>query len=120
MDRNKIIYWVATGIMCAIFTFSAGMYFLNYEAVVGIFEGYNFPGWIVYPLATAKILGVIAVLTKKSDLLKEWAYAGFFFDACLAFTSHLVAGDGGQWASFTVLIALVISRYLDPKVFPKS
>lgn len=120
MDRNKIIYWIATGIMCAIFIFSASMYFLNYESVVGIFEGYNFPGWIVYPLATAKILGVIAVLTKKSELLKEWAYAGFFFDASLAFTSHMIAGDGGQLFSIIALISLLISRYMEPKVFPKS
>ena len=120
MDRNKIIYWAATGIMCLIFTFSAVMYFANYETMAGFFTKFGFPTWIVYPLAVAKLLGVTAVLTKKSDMLKEWAYAGFFFDASLAFTSHTIAQDGGWMMSAIALVTLAISRYMDPKVFPKS
>ena len=84
MNWNRIIYWGATGIMCAIFLFSAGMYLSNYEMVVGFYENLGFPSWMVYPSAIAKILGVIAILSKKSKLLEEWAYAGFFFDAAMA------------------------------------
>lgn len=120
MKQNKIIYWIATGIMCLIFTFSAGMYFFNHDVMAGFFTNLGFPTWLVYPLATAKLLGVTAILTKKSAMLKEWAYAGFFFDASLAFTSHNIAQDGGWPLSAIALVALVVSRIYDPKVFAKS
>jgi len=85
MNLDKILYWISTGIMLAIFAFSAWMYITNYAGVCSYFPQKGFPNWIVAPLAAAKILGIIAILTKKSRMLKEWAYAGFFFDAVLAF-----------------------------------
>ena len=117
MNIQKIIYWIATAVMCIIFLFSAYNYFANFEAMASYFDFLKFPRWIVYPLATAKILGVIAVLSRVSPFLKEWAYAGFFFDALLAFTAHNVAQDGGYMFSAIVLLALVISRAMEPYVF---
>ncbi len=116
----KIIYWIATAVMCIVFLFSAYNYFFNYEAMASYFDFLNFPRWIVYPLATAKVLGVIAVLSRVSPFLKEWAYAGFFFDAALAFTAHQIAQDGGWMFSAIALVALIISRALEPKVFPAA
>ena len=55
------------------------MYFTKYEMVKGFFQSLGYPIYLIYPLATAKVLGIIAIITKKSRLLKEWAYAGFFF-----------------------------------------
>jgi hypothetical protein len=43
-----------------------------------------------------KILGVIAILIPKYPLLKEWAYAGFFFLMTGALISHLFMGEGGN------------------------
>jgi len=117
MNIKKIIYWIATAIFCFIFLFSAYNYFTNYEAMAGYFDILNFPRWVVYPLAIAKILGVVAVLSRVSPFLKEWAYAGFFFDALLAFTAHNVAEDGGHMFAAIVLVTLVISRALEPHVF---
>ena len=84
MKRDKIIYWIATGLLSLMMLFSAGMYFFNHEEVVQVFTTLGYPAYIVYPLALAKVLGLIAILTKKSQVLKEWAYAGFFFDFVLA------------------------------------
>ena len=117
MQSDKIIYWIATGLMLAIFTFSAGMYILNYESSCGFFTNLGFPTWIVAPLAAAKILGIIAILTKKSQMLKEWAYAGFFFDAVLAASAHIMAGDGGQGMSIAAIALVIVSRFYDGKVF---
>ena len=107
---KKIIYWISTGLMCAIFLFSASMYFMKTEMVQGFFEMLHYPTYLVYPLAIAKILGIVAVLSNKSKLLKEWAYAGFFFDACLAAVAHLDAKDGGEMMSILAIILVVISR----------
>lgn len=99
--------------MCLVFLFSATNYFLNYEVMAGYYTALGFPTWLVYPSAIAKILGVIAILSRKSALLKEWAYAGFFFDAALAFTAHQIAQDGGWLFAAIALVSTVVSRALD-------
>ena len=110
MKRNQIIYWLSTGIVCAIMAFSAFNYFFNYEMIAGFFESLGYPTYIIYPLAVAKILGIIAIVSDKSKFLKEWAYAGFFFDMVLALAAHLVANDGAYHFALIGLIALIISR----------
>lgn len=112
MDFKKIAYWISTGLMCALFLYSAQMYFFNTEMVRGYFTFLEFPAWIVIPLAIAKVLGVIAVLSNQSKLLTEWAYAGFFFDVILATTAHLHAADGGHTLSVAGILLVLASRFL--------
>lgn len=107
----KGMYWVSTAVMCLIFLMSAGMYIFKNPMAVGFFQQLGFPTWLIYPLAAAKILGVIAVLTGASRMLKEWAYAGFFFDAALAFTAHLMIGDKGGSLAIVALVATLFSRF---------
>lgn len=118
--KNKIIYFIATGIMTAIFTFSATMYFFNYDYVEGAYINLGFPTWIIYPLAVAKILGLLVIWRRRNNLLKEWAYAGFFFDALLAFIAHYMIGDADWIPSTIALIAIVTSRVYESKAFVKS
>jgi len=117
MKVPNIIYWVSTAFMCLIFLFSAYNYFFNYEMIVGFFEGFGFPVWLIYPLAVAKILGVIAILSNASSFLKEWAYAGFFFNSVLALSAHLMAQDGGYLFSGAALLFLIISRIYSNRIF---
>jgi hypothetical protein len=115
--RNKIIYWIATGLLTALMLMSAGMYFMNYEMVSATFTKLGFPTFVIYPLAVAKLLGLVAILSKKSNLLKEWAYAGFFFDFILAFFAHIVAQDGEYAPAFIAIVLLVVSRIYEQKAF---
>lgn len=117
MTQDKLIYWVSTAMMCALFAMSAAMYIVNYDSMVDVFERLGFPGWLVYPLAIFKILGIIAILSKQSKLLKEWAYAGFFFDAMLAFGAHYYVQDGGTALAVVALVLIVVSRYYDSKLY---
>lgn len=110
MNFNKIIYWISTLLMCGIFTFSAQMYFRNTKIVEGFFEGFGYPSYIVIPLAIMKVLGIVAVLVKKPKFLMEWAYAGFFFDAVLAFVAHQKAEDGGAMFSILAIVFILVSR----------
>ena len=119
MKLNKIIYWLSTAIFSSIFLFSAIMYFTKYEMVKGFFTSLGYPVYIIYPLAIAKILGVVAILSKKSRVLKEWAYAGFFFDVALASAAHIYTKDGGQLLALTAMVMLIISRIFDSKIFTK-
>jgi pheromone shutdown protein TraB len=113
----KIIYWIATGLMSIVFLFSAGMYLSNYEMVTGFFKNLGFPTWLVYPMAILKILGVVAVISKKSNFLKDLAYSGFLYNGILALASHVIAKDGGYMMSLVAVIATCFSWFFDKKLF---
>lgn len=117
IDLNKIIYWISTIVMCGVFAFSASMYFTKTEMVRGFFDSLGYPSYIVIPLAIAKVLGIIAILTKQSKMLMEWAYAGFLIDAVLAFVAHQVADDGGSMFSIVAIVSLVFSRIFYSRVY---
>lgn len=116
MKTEKIIYWISTGLLCALMLFSASMYFTKTEMVKGFFESLHYPTYLVYPLATLKILGIIALVSNQSQMLKEWAYAGFFFDLVLAAAAHFNAGDGGHVMPLVGVLLLFISRFLSGRL----
>jgi hypothetical protein len=107
--RNKIIYYVATGLLSVIMLLSSTMYVVNNEMVSETFLNLGFPVFIIYPLAAAKILGLIALWTNKSKQLKEWAYAGFLFNTLLATGAHLNIGDGEQMGAIMALVFVIVS-----------
>jgi len=111
---NKIIYYASTGLLTALMLFSAGMYFFKHEMVSEAFIGLGYPTYIIYPLAIAKILGLIAIWTRKSKILKEWAYAGFFYDVVLAFGAHIMVQDG-SFKEALIGIILVLTSYIFEK-----
>ncbi len=115
--RNKIIYWIATGLFSAFMLMNVVVYAGQNEMVSDMFASLGYPTYLVYPLGLAKLLGIIAILTRRSMLLKEWAYAGFFFNFLLAFTAHLMVGDGGFAAPIVAIILLLVSRVYESKVF---
>ena len=114
--QDKIIYWTSTGLLTALMLLSAGMYFVQHDMVSATFTKLGFPTYIIYPLAIAKILGLIALWTRKSEMLKEWAYAGFFFDFVLALSAHLNIGDGEFLPSIIALILLVVSYIFEKRI----
>ncbi len=69
---KKIIYWVSTGLLSVMMLMAAGTYFVSHEMVSDTFAGLGFPTYIVYPLAILKVLAIVAIWTRKSELLKEW------------------------------------------------
>ncbi|MEO6590548.1 MAG: DoxX family protein [Pyrinomonadaceae bacterium] len=116
MDGKKIIFWIVTALLCLMMLGSAGMYIVNHESVAMIFENLHYPTYIIYPLAIAKILGVIAIITNFSKNLKEWAYAGFFYDLILAASAHYFSGVPSPLGAVAGLVLLFVSYILDKKV----
>ena len=95
------------------------MYIFNYPRAESFFINLGFPTWIIYPLATLKIIAPIVILVRKSLFLKELAYAGFVFDALLALVAHLMVRDGEYLFAILALFFTVISWIYDRKVFGK-
>jgi hypothetical protein len=115
--RDKIIYWIVTGLLSYIMLISAITYFINNETVSETFEKLGYPTYIIYPLAIAKILGIIAIVTNKSWVLREWAYAGFFYDIVLAASAHIVTGYGGFIPASGAMTLLIISYLFGLKIY---
>jgi uncharacterized membrane protein YphA (DoxX/SURF4 family) len=114
--RNKIIYWVAT-IWLALGMLSTGIVqlFKVKEEVDYILE-MGYPDYFLTILGLSKFLGVVAILIPRFPLLKEWAYAGFFFTLSGAVYSHIVSGNSmGEILPPVLLIVLtVVSWYFRP------
>lgn len=117
MKKNKQIYWISTGLLTALMLMSAIMYFANYDEVSQTFTGLGYPTFVIYPLAIAKLLGLVAIWTRRSHTLKEWAYAGFFFDTALATQAHLIAQDGAFAPALIGTVLVLVSYWSSNKVF---
>ncbi len=90
---SKIIYWIAT-IWLALGMLSGGIFqLLQMKDAVGGIIHLGYPAYFVSILGVWKILGVIALLVPGFPVVKEWAYAGFFFAMSGAVISHTISGD---------------------------
>jgi len=116
MKWVRIFYWVVTGPLIALMLFASWNYIFNHALIVDVFNKLGYPTYIIYPLAVAKLLGVIAIVTNKSRTLKEWAYAGFFFNFVIALSAHINVGDKQFAPALVCVILLVASYLLDKKI----
>jgi len=115
LKQEKIIYYISTGLLTLLMIMSVAMYIFNHEVMVETFTKLGYPSYIIYPLATAKVLGLIAIWTNLSNTLKEWAYAGFFFDFVLAISAHINIADGEHIPAIVALILLLTSYIYSKK-----
>lgn len=115
--RNKIIYWIAT-VWLSLGMLSTGIVqLIKMKEEVALFKQLGYPLYFLTILGIWKILGVVAVLIPKFTLLKEWAYAGFFFAMSGAVFSHIAIGDTSVSAYFgpiLLLVLIVLSWYFRP------
>lgn len=116
--RNKIIYWIATIWLALGMVSTAIVQLLKMKGGQGGVDTITTLGYPIYFLTVLgvwKILGVIAMLIPKFALLKEWAYAGFFFVMSGAIFSHIAVGSMDGVIPALLLLALtVVSWYLRP------
>ena len=106
---KNIAYWTTTGLV-AFFIGSGGVAQLaqfraNPHGTVPVL---GYPMYFFAILGFWKVLGAIAILVPRFPRLKEWAYAGIFFDLTGAAISCAAVGGYGAYA-FHVLAPLIIA-----------
>lgn len=121
--RNKIIYWISTLWLALGMLATGTLQLFKAQApgalappgVYGI-KHLGYPVYFLTILGIWKLLGVVALLIPKFPLLKEWAYAGFFFIMSGAIFSHLASGDPMKEniPALLLLTLTVLSWYFRP------
>ena len=122
--RNKIIYWIATLWLALGMVSTAIVQLLKMEQEVSKMVSLGYPLYFLTIIGVWKMLGVFAVLVPKFPLVKEWAYAGFFFAMSGAIISHLFNNDPKELFGPSLLLVLtVVSWYFRPadrKIIPMN
>ena len=114
--RNKIIYWIATAWLALGMLSTGIMQLLHVKEETDLMIQIGYPAYFLTLLGITKIIGVAIILAPGLVLLKEWAYAGFFFTMAGAVYSHAASGNSvGEIAPPLLLLALsVVSWYFRP------
>lgn len=95
---RSITYWLFTILIA--FELAAGalwdLFRIEYVRVVLTHLGY--PAYLLVVLGAWRIPGALVLLVPRFPRLKEWVYAGAFFEYTGAAASHLLVGDSAnQW-----------------------
>ena len=124
MNMKSIAYWVATTLI-ALETFVGGITDLVHGGtepiagppVVGIVTHLGYPVHILSILGVCKLLGAVVIVALGLPRLKEWAYAGVFFELTGAAASYVLHGEiTSDLAAPLILAALaMISWALRPE-----
>jgi uncharacterized membrane protein YphA (DoxX/SURF4 family) len=117
-SRAKTIgYWAATGLAALAFISGGAFDAARGEQVRGIMSHLGYPLYFAAILGVWKVLGGLAILAPRLPRLKEWAYAGMFFDLSGAAISHGSVGDPpARWLTPLAILVLVVASWaLRPK-----
>ena len=111
-DVSPLLYRTATGIFLLIFVGSVVLTFGDLDATRAETVSLGYPAFTVVPLGVAKVLGLVAVLSRRSRLLTGLAFAGFFYDTLLALAGHLAQRDLPNIALATTGLLATVAAYL--------
>lgn len=114
--RNRIIYWIATLWLSLGMTATGIVQLSGTKEETDMFTRLGYPFYLLTIIGVWKLLGVLAVLVPKFPLVKEWAYAGFFFVMTGAVISHLVTGDAAKelFGPVLLIVLTIVSWYFRP------
>ena len=104
---KAIAYWAATG-MIVFAMFSGGVAELTHrpETINGMKE-LGYPVYFIMIIGFWKLLGSVALVAPGLPRVKEWAYAGIFFNMTGAAVSHVVNHSAGWHVGVTLSLAAI-------------
>ncbi|WP_295121634.1 DoxX family protein [uncultured Chitinophaga sp.] len=107
MKKTKVIYWIFTALFAAFMLLTAVPDVLMSDDAVKYMDHLGYPHYFTPFIGWAKILGAIAILVPGFPRIKEWAYAGLFFDLIGA-TYSQIATDGIMPQMLFMLLPFVL------------
>jgi len=91
---KTVLYWLSTGLLTLDFLVGGAFQVARAPQAIEGFAHLGYPAYFVILLGAWKILGAVVLLVPGLPRLKEWAYAGIFFDVSAAVVSVIAVGDG--------------------------
>jgi hypothetical protein len=109
MKTKAIAYWTTTALVAFFIGGGGGAQIWQFRGNPhGVVPVLDYPMYFFLILGIWKVLGAIAILVPRFPRLKEWAYAGIYFDLTGAAASCAAVGGYGVYA-FHVLAPLIIA-----------
>jgi hypothetical protein len=119
---RKVAFWLLT--MIVVWETIAGSLWdlLRIEYVRVVFAHLGYPLYLLTILGVWKLPGALVILAPGLPRLKEWAYAGVFFDYSGAAASHFLVHDpAARWVGPLVFAGITLaSRALRPPELRQS
>jgi hypothetical protein len=111
--KQQVLYWVVTALFLLPMAGSGVMEVLfgRPEATAATVVHLGYPLYLMRISGLAKVLGAVAIVSGRSRMLKEWAYAGYSFTLIVATISHVIVGDGAVSAAPAVMLVFVLTSY---------
>jgi uncharacterized membrane protein YphA (DoxX/SURF4 family) len=114
MTPHPMVYWAATAVVAGELAVGGVWDILRIPAVRGVITHLGYPSYFLVVLGAWKLAGAAALLVPRFPRVKEWAYAGAFFECTGGVASHLAVGDGLNFevAYLIVLTGLLIASWV--------
>jgi uncharacterized membrane protein YphA (DoxX/SURF4 family) len=115
-NAKTIAYWVVTIFGPASFVIGGYLHLTRDPQVMATLTHLGYPAYFATIMGAWKLLGAIAIVVPGFPRVKEWAYAGFFFDLTGAAATRAFVGDGAAdiVAPLVFLGLVMASRALAP------
>lgn len=122
MKTSKIIYWTGAALTSLWFGASGFFELTKNPLVWEITQQLGYPAHFIYILGVAKLSGVVVLLTPNRLLrLKEWVFAGVFFDIIFAFFSKLaVLGLPATIDAVIAFVMVTVTYAMFRKLYPAT
>ena len=105
---TNLIYWISTLLFAALMIFSSiGGIQPSKQAIEILHNALGYPVYFIQFISIAKLLGSIAILVPANRSIKEWAYAGLFFDLAGAAYSGVASAGKFDAMMLSMLIWIV-------------
>jgi hypothetical protein len=106
---RTIVYWASTILVTVEMVAGSVWALLQIEFNQAQLQYLGFPLYVDLILGPWKLAAAAAVMAPRFPRLKEWAYAGIFFNFYGAVAAHLFLGDGpNRWAYPLFLSAVTL------------
>ena len=117
VSLRSVLYWTTTALLAMAFLSGGIRHLMQAPDVVAGISALGYPLYFILLLGVWKLLGGIAILAPGLPRLKEWAYAGMFFDLTGAAVSHLAMRSPPWHVLVTLTLAgmVLVSWWLRPK-----
>lgn len=117
MKKLNLYYWIVTGLFVAYMVLTSIGHLLSTPDAIAFMGQLGYPAYILPFIGMAKIAGCIAIIIPGYPRIKEWAYAGLFYDLAGATFSIIAKFGVDPTIVFMILpiVFLFLSYYLSLK-----